>query len=168
MTLQTTVRLDQGWGIIGEIRFNGPQRAEAFQIDPAATAANCLIGSFFTIDVATGLATPGGAIVSGTRAMAGILVNPKEYSLFGSSAGTLAPTLLLPPGAMGVFLQMGEVVVNSVNAIKIGQQLSYATATGLLGLDPGSGYAAVPGATVVDYASQTGGGGGLVVARMTN
>ena len=120
----------------------------------SADAANNVFGRAFTHLAAEGQVTAGGAGV-----FAGILANPKEHANRGTLAGgTLADSLVLPNGIIASFVQEtpGIIVTLPAGDVNIGDQVIYATATGILdtqapGTAPGAGNALIPGATVVRY-----------------
>lgn len=138
MTLQSTVALNQGFGVVGELAFDGPLRAISAVIDHA-TAANIVVGRWFTAP-ADGEYRPGG-----TGAVGGLLVNPKVYASIGTSAGgPLAPTLIVPTGTVGEFASMGEFVVAAANAVALGDLAMYDTTTGAISaLSPTATYTGV-------------------------
>lgn len=170
MSFQQLVRPDQAWGIVGEIRRDGPTRANGYTIDPAATAANCVVGRVFTLDNTTNLVKPGGAL-SDTVKFAGILANPKVYASVGGATGPLSPTLNVLPGSDGEFVDMGFVAVLSTTVAADGNLLAYDNTTGVIsayantGAIPGTS-TAIPNGTV--YATAQANVPGLVMARLTN
>ena len=132
MGFQSSVALNQGFGVVGEIVFEGPLRATPGVLK--GTAANIAVGRAFTIDPADGQYQPG---VLGAANFGGILANPKELQSIGTSAnGPLAPTLLVPAGTVGEFVNMGLMVVALLNACNIGDKVTYATADGQLSALP--------------------------------
>lgn len=132
MGFQSTIALNQGFGIVGEIVFEGPLRSTPGVLK--GTAANIAVGRAFTIDPADGQYQPG---VLGAGNFGGILANPKELQSIGTSAGgPLAPTLLVPAGTVGEFVNMGLLVVALLNAANIGDKVTYATADGQLSALP--------------------------------
>lgn len=149
----STVAMDIAAGNVGELAFDGPLNAQTAILN-SADAANNVVGRAFTHLAAEGQVTAGGAGV-----FAGILANPKAHASRGTVAGgTLAATLTLANGETGEFVQMtpGMFVALPAAAANIGDQVIYATATGILatqapGTAPGAGNAIVPGATVVRY-----------------
>lgn len=170
MPFQSTVAKNQAFGVPGEIILDGPTRAAPYTIDAAATAANCVVGRFFTLD-ATHDAVPGGDLTSADVAIAGILSSPKQYATSGPAAGALAPTLQLAPGSVGEFLSMGQVCISVPEAATPDDLLSYTIATGVIhvvakGGSPAVGDALIPNAKVVR--SVAGVGGGLIIAQLTN
>lgn len=147
MAFQSTVRAQQAFGVVGELHVDGPVRAQSYQIDPTATAANCVVGRVFTLDTATNMVKPGGT-VSDTVVFAGVLAAPKEYATNGTAAGgSLAPTLLVLPGTVADFVSMGVINVSPTTACKAGDKAYYTTATGEINTTVASGTA--PGGSAV-------------------
>ena len=148
MPFQSTVRLVQAFGIIGEVIFDGPQRAAPNILD-STDAANNVIGRAFTA-----LAGIDGRVeAGGAGVFAGILINPLAYATAGVAGDALAPTLLLPNETEADFLTMGIIVVLLTTAANIGDDVHFVIATGeLLAVAPGTapavGNAAVPNAKV--------------------
>jgi hypothetical protein len=102
---------------------------------------------------------------------AGLMANPKEATLWGTTSGTLAPTLVIPDQSQADFLTMGDIVVKVTTACNIGDYLAYNVSTGALstyapGASVPSGCLQVPNAVVYRYPIT--GSGGLTVARLTN
>ena len=165
MTFQSQVNIKTGFGNPGEIRYVGPTRAKAYQLD----AVGGTVGNAFTLDTVTSLATQGGAI-GGTKVFAGILANPKEYASFGGAGVPLSPTLIVPGNAVGDFLIMGEIVVHVTGPVNVGDQLLFDPVLGTLS---SGGPAVSPSpATMVPNAvverQVTSATGGLTVIRITN
>ena len=130
MSFQASVALNQGFGVVGEVVFEGPLRATPGVLK--GTAANIVVGRAFTIDSADGQYSPGGVGVYG-----GILSNPKALSSIGTSAGgPLAPTLTVPAGTIGEFATMGEIIVSAANAVALGDKAMFAQATGVVSALP--------------------------------
>jgi hypothetical protein len=166
MGFQSTVNINAGYGVIGEIFVDGPTRADTLRVNSSGTANT--VGFAFTKSNSTGIATVGGAITNGSTVFAGILANPKVGASIGTTSGTLVPTLTIPDNVMAEFLTMGVVVVNSTNGGNIGDQVQYVTATGALStVAPGASASAnntlIPGASVFRDA-QT--GAGLIAIRL--
>lgn len=162
MGFQSTIALAQGFGVIGEIVFDGPTRATPGVIKHA-TAANIVVGRAFCIDTSDGTYYPGGD----AGVFGGILANPKAQSSLGTSAGgSLAPTLVVPTGTVGEFVTMGEICVALANAATIGDGVFYDDTTGALSAGTAStGQTQVPNAKVVRY---TNAAAGLAVISLTN
>lgn len=136
-TIQNTVGIYNAAGIPGALAFDGPIRSKAYNLYSAGVPN--VIGYAYTISSAaspnpTGAAGNGAiAQVGGTGIFAGILVNPKEYPLLGTTAGgPLAPSLTLPDYAIGELLEFGEVWVNLPGPANPGDQITYDSATGAL------------------------------------
>lgn len=162
MSFQSTVNINQGFGVVGEIAFDGPTRAQPGVTKAGtATAADIVIGRAFTIDAADGQFQPGGTGVFG-----GILANPKTYASIGTQAGgPLAPTLTLPAGTVGEFVTMGEIIVALPAAAAIGAGIYFTNATGALGVGTaGAGQTQIPTAKVKRYANAA---AGLAVISLT-
>ena len=162
MTLQSTVALNQGFGLVGEIQFEGPTRAQPGVTKVGtATAADIVVGRAFTIDAADGQFQPGGTGVFG-----GILANPKGLASIGTSAGgPLAPTLTVPAGTVGEFLTMGEILVALPAAAPIGSLIYFTNATGVLGVGTAAGgQTQIANAVVKRYANAA---AGLAVVSFT-
>lgn len=164
MALQSTVALNQGFGVVGEIAYQGPTRAKPGVVK--GTAANIVVGRWFNIDTADGQYTPGAALVAGTIVLGGILANPKALASVGTTAGgPLAPTLTVPAGAVCEFVSMGEIIVAMTTAAKIGDDVFYVNADGTLGAGTaGAGQTQIPGAKVVRF---TNAAAGLAVVSLT-
>src|SRR5690348_6300402 len=147
-TFQSTVNINLGFGIVGELIAKTPHRADSLTLD----ANGGTVGNFFTKSNTTGVATQGGTIAAGVVA-AGFLVNPKVYAAVGDTNGTLDPTLTLAGNTQGEFLVEGDIVVNMAGAANIGDQVVYTIATGALaalapGGTPAAGTAVISGAVV--------------------
>jgi len=147
MGFQSTVRFDQAAGIVGELIFDGPQRAEPNTILSADPSMN-VIGRAFTQ-----LPTQGFVEVGGLGVFAGILVNPLVYATSGTAAGALEPTLVLPNDGLASFLKMGTIIIELLNGADIGDNVEYSETTGELqgvtGNTPSVGFALVPNCKVV-------------------
>jgi hypothetical protein len=152
MTFQSTVALAQGFGVQGEIVFDGPLRATPGVLK--GTAANIVVGRAFTIDTADGQYSPGGTGVYG-----GILIDPKALQSLGTSGGgPLAPTLTVPAGTIGQFCTMGEICVALTNAATIGDGVYFVNADGTLGAGTATtGQTQIAGAKVERYSNAAAG-----------
>lgn len=159
MSFQSSVLATQANGIIGEVAFEGPTRAQPYTI-VSGDAANNVFGRVFTVT------SEGVAAAGGSGAFAGILVHPKASVSYGSASGPLAPTSTLPNNAQGECLTMGEVWVAAPGAAAIGDAVKYTTATGVIGFGaPGGGELAVPNARVSHF---TVSGAGMACITLTN
>lgn len=147
MAFQSTVDLNQGFGVIGELFDNGPHRAQPF-ILRSDDAANNVFGRAFTV-VSEGVAEAG---KDGTQVFAGILVNPKEHASYGTTAGgPLAPTTTLANEVVASLLSEGSIVVSLPAAAAIGDLVYYTDADGSL-QTTAPGAAAPAGATLIEGA----------------
>lgn len=128
---QSTVNINQAFGIIGEVYKSGTLRAQPGIIDSDGVAAPNRVGRVFT-NVA---GADGHMVIGGAGVFAGILANPKVYPERGTAAGgTLAPSLDLPQYAAGVeFVYMTTGLVAYFEAAgNIGDTVDFDTATGQL------------------------------------
>lgn len=164
-TFQSTVNINLGFGVAGEVIVDGPNRVEPLTMD----ANGGTVGYAFTKSNSTNVATMGGTITNGSTVFAGILVNPKVYASRGVSASPLDPTLTLPGYSQGEFMTMGTIVVQLGGAGNIGDLVEYNLTTGALkAVAPGSaadsGYALIPNCVVYRYPTSA---AGLVAIRIT-
>jgi hypothetical protein len=135
MTFQTTVNFNLGLGVVGELFDNGPYRAQPYILN-SADAADNVVGRAFTVD------SEGVAEAGGTGAFAGILANPKVYSLQGDSDNTLDASLTLPNAVIAEFVTEGQMIVSLPSSAAIGDIVVYDTA----GSNPGTLSTIAPGA----------------------
>ena len=165
-TFQSTVNVNLGFGIPGELIVDGPQRVDSLTLDSSGGT----IGLAFTKSNTTNVATQGGTITSGSTVFAGILCNPKAYASYGAVGGNpLDPTLFLSANSQGEFMTMGTIVVTLVGAANIGDIVQYNTTTGVLsavapGSSAASGNALIPNCVVWNYAQTA---TGLAAIRIT-
>lgn len=164
-TFQSTVNISLGFGVVGELIVDGPQRADSLTLD----ANGGTIGRAFTKSNSTNVATQGGVIAAGV-VFAGILANPKVYASFGVAGGPLDPTLVLSGNAQGEFVTMGTIVVALTGSANIGDLVQYSQTDGSLsaiapGSSPGAGFALVPNALVWNFPTSA---AGLVAIRLTD
>ena len=128
MAFQSTVALQQGFGVPGELYTDSPHRAQAYTIVSADATYN-VFGRAFTI-TSQGVAQAGSG---GTMGFAGILVDPKNQALQGTAVGgTLAPTLTIPNNSLAACLTMGTIIVSLPAAAAIGDLVVYDNTTGAL------------------------------------
>lgn len=131
--LQSTVNANIAAGIPGELAFDSPKRASPGQIDPAALAANCVIGRYFTKNRDTGLYAPGGnTATNNDLVFGGILGSPKEHVGIGALGDPFAPTLAIQPGSIGTFFEMCMIFVISPAPCQEGDIAIYNTTTGVI------------------------------------
>lgn len=160
---QSSVNYYNAPGVVGDFAFSGPTRAVPYNLYSSGTANK--IGNAFTIssggnpDSSTSSPNAGTATVGGTGVFAGILVNSKEYSNIGTSAGALTPNQTLPDYSIGSLLIMGEVWVNIDNQPNVGDLVTYDPADGSISSIPPivnfTGSIAAGGASTADVLTVT-------------
>lgn len=104
--------------------------------------------------------------------LGGLMVNPKEATLWGTTSGTLQPTLTIPDEEQADFAEMGDFIISLPGPCNIGDLLAYDPTTGSLSsfapdASAPSGFVAMPNGRVYRY-PLTSASGGLTVARLTN
>lgn len=165
MPFQSTVAVQQGFGIPGELFTDSPHRAAAYTLRSATSSLNIIGATAFTV-LSEGVAKAG--LVGANAAYAGILANPKELALFGSGGNPLAPTLVVPNETIASLVTMGDLIVTLPAAAAIGDYVIYDNTTGALSTVAAG--ATTPGAgkswanAVVSY--YTVAGAGLAVITM--
>lgn len=129
MSFQSSIALNQAFGVPGELLFDGDLRATPGIIK--GTAANLVVGRAFSIDIADGQYSPGS---TGGGVFGGILSNPKGLASIGTtSGGPLAPTMTVPAGTIGEFTTSTPgICVALLNAANIGDRVYYDNTTGEL------------------------------------
>lgn len=140
MGFQTTVSRLSGFGVPGELYTDSPTRAQSYILNSTTSSLNIIGSTVFTV------ASEGIAQAGGTGAIAGFLVDPKQYALFASAGQTLTPTLTLPNGTQADLLTMGDIIVTLPGAAAIGDVVIYNTTSGAIstvtpGTSPGAGNA---------------------------
>jgi hypothetical protein len=139
-TFQSTVNVSNALGLVGELAFDGPIRAGSYNLYSAGTPN--VIGYAFTVtngispDPAAAAGNAGTAQVGGTGVFAGILQNPKEHALLGTTGSPLGPVLTLPDYETGALLMMGEIFVNLPGPALVGNIVTYDPLTGALNSMP--------------------------------
>lgn len=140
MSFQSSVAANIAFGVVGEIYLDGPMRAQPAKLD-SADAANNVVGRAFTIaDDGTASFETGAdpkpitVAAGGTGVFAGILANPKNYVLAGTSAGgTLAPSMTLPDQTIVELIQeCAGLIVALPAAAAVGDWVYWTNATGIL------------------------------------
>lgn len=169
--VQQTIRRKYGYGVPGDLSFDGPSRVQTGVIG-STNPANNVVGRVFTQAKAGGVMSADGNLAS----FGGILVNSKVYPNYGTTGNPLAPSLVVPNGIVGEFMKMGIITMACVAAQAaaplIDDILQYNIATGEVvtvaaGTTPATGYANVPNG-VVYHLPGTAGVGNLFVAKLTN
>lgn len=162
---QGSINYDFGFGIPGEIVRDGPLRARRGLINSAA-AANNAFGNVFTLN------NDGQTVgAGGTGSVWGILANPKQHVSFGTTAGPLAPTFVLPNNTIADFVEFAKIVVPlyGTKAATAGLQVQFSQTTGQISIPAVAGTAdsgnTLLAAVVEDYA-QTSEGGALLMLKV--
>lgn len=153
MTIQTTVSLQQGFGVPGELMTDSPHRAQPFTIVTTDHPEYNVMGRAFTV-TDQGFATAGG-----TGVFAGLLVGPKEQANYGVDGNTLGATLTIANNVVGECCTMGEVIVSLPGAAGIGDLVTYDTSTGELDtVTNGSAFTGATSTTTLTVTGFTAGG----------
>lgn len=135
---QHNVNRQFGTGVVGEIVNDGPIRAKPARIVAGAAGTLNKIGRAFghsadgTMQGATAAALSYDAVVGGAKFF-GILAHPKHYALYGATpaeyageqAGPLSPTLELPVGNEGEFVDMGIMLVELTQGNLVAGDITY-------------------------------------------
>src|SRR5574337_1409545 len=142
-TFQSATNVNQlmGFGIPGERYGSGPWRAEPFQLETTDPTNNIFGRAFSILSSGPTTALSVGTVEAGNtnanRAYAGILVDPKNYALYGDGVNPLNPSLTLPNGLIGQFVTTGEIVVALTNTPNVGDYVIFDNTSGALqGLAP--------------------------------
>ena len=160
---QTTVFLQQGAGVPGELYNSYPHRTQSYILN-SGSAANNIIGSTCCTLTSQGLVAAGG-----TGIFAGFLVDPKNIALFGAPGSTpLSPTLVVPNNTQVECLTESSIWVTLPAAAAIGDVIIFNQTTGQISsqipsaaLSSGFSFANA----VVDYFTVT--AAGLAVITVT-
>lgn len=129
MTFQSTVALQQGFGVPGEQYTDSPWRAQSYQINSASAAYN-IIGATMCTITSDGVCAAGNS--GGTAVFAGLLVDPKNVALFGTGGIPLSPTLTVPNFTEVQCATMGDFVVTLPGAANVGDWVVYDQTTGAI------------------------------------
>jgi hypothetical protein len=141
---QSAVNAQIGFGVVGELAYEGPLRAQPGILDSADPADN-VIGRAFSIKAgATGSWAAGSAGAADPKPIAmeaggagpfgGILANPKVYTTAGTAlGGSLAPSMTLPNDTVAEFVtETPGIVVEFPAATNPGDWVYYLQADGTL------------------------------------
>lgn len=175
MSFQTTVFINQGFGVPGEIFQDAPWIVLPWTLNSSGTP-NIVGATAYTITSQSYVPATGGVSVGtvqagsgGTFGFAGFLCSPKDYALYGTSGAPLAPTLQLPDYTQAALLTQGMLIVSLPAAANIGDYVLYNDTTGALATMP-PGDTATTGFSfanaVVSQFQQTISGAGLAVIQV--
>jgi len=131
MSFQSTVSIQQGFGVPGEIFQDVPWIVLDWTLNSSGTP-NIVGATAYTI-TSQGFAEAGSG---GALGFAGILGSPKSYALFGSGGAPLAATLTLPDQTQGELVTQGMMIVTLPAAAAIGDYVIYDDTTGALATMP--------------------------------
>ena len=167
MPFQSTVRINQTTGVVGDIVLDGPLRGQPAILN-STSAANNVIGRAMRHIANNDLEVSADAATGGI--FAGILANSKLYATSGTSTGgTLAPTLVLPNNMEVELVTMTSGILVELSTVAtIGQNVFFATATGILASATGTTLAdheQIPGAVIVR--NNISGTGRLAIVELT-
>jgi hypothetical protein len=129
MGFQSTVYLQQGFGVPGELFVDAPYRVQSYILNSALASYN-IIGATFVSITSQGNVAAGNS--GGTAVTAGLLVDPKNQALYGVGGSSLAPTLVLPNYTQVEVASMGTFVVTLPAAAAIGDWVIYDNTTGAI------------------------------------
>lgn len=172
-TFQSSVRINQTTGVVGEIILSGPSRARPAILNSTSAANNVVGRAFRFVNTTSDSDVTADADLATT--FAGILVNPKVYATSGPTTGTLDPTLTLPNETEAELLTMGIIIVDlsqdapANSSRNIGADIYYERATGILvgaSGSPGAAYTQVPNAKI--SRNNVDGDPGLAIITLTN
>lgn len=133
---QQSINIYNTPGMPGDLAYSGPMRGTVYNLNSSNATPSNTVGNAFTVtnggnpDTTAGTPNAGTARVGGTGSFAGILVNSKEYALYGASGIPLNPTLNLPDYSIGTLATMGEFFVNIDNQPSVGDLATYDSADG--------------------------------------
>lgn len=128
MGFQSTVFINQGFGVPGELFTDSPWIAQSYTINSGSAAYN-IIGATACTVTSQGFCQAGSG---GSYGFAGILVDPKDIALFGTGGIPLNPTLTVPNYTQVECLTMGTIIVTLPAAANIGDYVVYNNTTGAL------------------------------------
>lgn len=135
---QSTVNIFNTIGFPGELAYaNAPNRVANWILNSSGQAQ--IVGYAYTVtsggspDPVQASPTAGTAKVGGTGVFAGLLISPKEYSLYGTTnGGPLAASLQLADNKIGSLMIMGYAFVSLSTAANVGDRVYYDNTTGAL------------------------------------
>lgn len=170
---QSTVNIFNTLGFPGELAYaNAPNRVENWILDSDGQAQ--VIGYAYTV-TSGGSPEPvqnspiaGKAKVGGTGIFAGILISPKEYSSYGTSAdGPLAASLTLADNKVGSLMSMGYAFVLLTTTANVGDKILYDTTSGQLSSQaPSSTFTGVVATNTLTVSAFVAGGAPIAIGTV--
>ncbi len=127
MSFQSTVSINQGFGVPGELFTDSPWIAQSYTINTTSHPEYNIIGATCCTVTSQGFCEAGG-----TGVFAGFLVDPKDIALFGAGGIPLNPTLTVPNYTQVECLTMGTIIVTLPASANIGDYVVYDTTTGAI------------------------------------
>jgi len=125
---QTSVALQQGFGVPGELYTDAPFYIQPFTLVSALASYNVIGATACTI-TSQGVAQAGSG---GTFGYAGILVNPKQQQLLGDGSNPLNPSSTVPNNTQVACVTMGTIVATITTTANIGDLVVFDNTTGAL------------------------------------
>lgn len=163
MPFQSTVFINAGVGVPGELYTNSPLIAQSYIINSASAAYN-IFGTAFSV-TSQGVANAGN---TGSQVYAGILACPKQNASFGGSAGPLSPTLTLANYSQADIVSEGTIYVTLPAAANIGDVVIFNNTTGVLStVVPGSALPSGYSNAYATVAYETVSAAGLAIIRVS-
>lgn len=129
MGFQSTVNINQGFGVPGEWFTDAPWKVETFTINSSSAALN-IIGKTCCSVTSQQFCAAGNT--TGALPFAGFLVAPKEIALYGTSGAPLAPTLTVPNQTVVQCMTMGSLIVTLPAACAIGDYVIFDNTSGAI------------------------------------
>ena len=129
MSFQSTVSLQQGFGVPGELFTDAPYIALPYTIYSDSHPEYNIIGATCCTVTSQGFCQAG---AGGTLGFAGFLVDPKDQALFGSGGVPLNPTLTVNNYDIVECLTMGTIIVTLPAAANIGDYVVFDNTTGAI------------------------------------
>lgn len=128
MAFQSTVSIQQGFGVPGEMFTDSPHTAQTYTIVSASSALN-IIGQTCCTITSQGVCEAG---AGGSLGFAGFLVNPKVEALYGTVGQPLAPSMTIPNNNIAELLTMGQIIVQLPAAAAIGDYVIFDDVSGAI------------------------------------
>ena len=133
-SFQSSVFIYSGSGVPGEQYDDSPSRALPYTINSVSAAYN-IIGSTFC-SIASGAALNNAGVVQagsgGALGVAGLLVAPKDYALFGTGGQALNPTLTVSNQTLIQCATMGRFFVQLPASANVGDWVIFDNTTGAI------------------------------------
>lgn len=164
MSFQSVIRFRQTDGFLGQMTRDVPSVVKVWRFNEQVAHPNTFGRAFTAVATevagvnglpAIPVAQVGGADVATTK-FAGILCNPEQHALFGTTAGALAPSLDLPPYSQGQLITKGEVVVAFATPVAYGDPVYFSEADGTLANAAAVGFRLIANARVERLTSAAG------------